>query len=937
MKNQLLRIILLIMISQTARAQSPVLSPMPALHRLPVNAIHRIFQDSEGYMWYGTVNGLCRDDGYQIKVFRTDFNQRGLLADNLIECITEDNNGYIWFGTDKGAYQLEKRTYRVKEVNETRNKMVHQMYRTRDGHIWIALKDSLLEYDAHQKLKTVYSTEGCYAGGFCQNRNGEIIVSLQRGGLYRIDSLRRQLDPYVSTMSLPNPGWIIQDTRHSYYWVGSWGRGIYRFDPSMPEDMQLEAMSVTQAPASDPRIIYFTQELRSGDLWVTTSTGLSYYTVNNHRIERKISFVNEGRSVMLNDVIFDKMENLWVSAFDCPSFIIHRQTETPRFHALPALKSHTDFQSAIMTIAPAGNNLIWIFQERTGVFLYNLEKEHAVWHKDFKTTFSLPLGLVKLMAPSKNETDVWVVPEHGLQAFLFSHDYNSIYTKGSIDIRKYANHKSITAMLETADGETIWLGTQVGLIKYEPAKNTIKELHPHIGHVSQLQEDKEGNIWISTTDKGLYKMQKELLLHANFPQAFSCLSIADNGLLWLGSHEGDLLSYDPLTHKSKSYNRICHLDGNMVNRIFTDEFGQVWASTNQEVIELNPQNDSYRTYQTTDLASRMWRFIPTAACKTPDGHIYFGGMPGILEFTPSNSLERRAGTVKTVITDVTVNGRSLPFDLHQSIHADSLIELAPDEERLNIFFSSLQHLTAAKTRYAYRLKDVDKDWQYTSEGENKAVYNNLPSGDHVFEVKATDNNGLWSQDIAYLRIYKRPPIYATPWAIALYVFALVALTLLLFRIYVRRLEKKNEELWSDSEEMLRMRLYLKQQPVATEEDAQLDRIFIDKMTDTIVEYIETPDFDVSKLASLMNMSRSTLTRKLKAITGKTPLDFIRHLKMEKACQLLNDRNKTISEVALMLGYYDRKYFTICFKEEFGITPSEYRNMSAIDKQDTSGM
>lgn len=87
----------------------------------------------------------------------------------------------------------------------------------------------------------------------------------------------------------------------------------------------------------------------------------------------------------------------------------------------------------------------------------------------------------------------------------------------------------------------------------------------------------------------------------------------------------------------------------------------------------------------------------------------------------------------------------------------------------------------------------------------------------------------------------------------------------------------------------------------------------------------------------MNMSRSTLTRKLKAITGKTPLDFIRHLKMEKACQLLNDRNKTISEVALMLGYYDRKYFTICFKEEFGITPSEYRNMSAIDKQDTSGM
>ena len=83
---------------------------------MPVNAIHRIYQDREGYIWYGTVNGLCRDDGYQVQVFRSDFNRRGLLANNLVECITEDGDGCIWFGTDKGAYRMSKRDYRVEPV-----------------------------------------------------------------------------------------------------------------------------------------------------------------------------------------------------------------------------------------------------------------------------------------------------------------------------------------------------------------------------------------------------------------------------------------------------------------------------------------------------------------------------------------------------------------------------------------------------------------------------------------------------------------------------------------------------------------------------------------------------------------------------------------------------------------------------------------------------
>ena len=111
------------------RAVPVEMTGIPALQRLPVNAIHRIYQDREGYIWYGTVNGLCRDDGYQVQVFRSDFNRRGLLANNLVECITEDGDGCIWFGTDKGAYRMSKRDYRVEPVGHPLldGRMVRQM------------------------------------------------------------------------------------------------------------------------------------------------------------------------------------------------------------------------------------------------------------------------------------------------------------------------------------------------------------------------------------------------------------------------------------------------------------------------------------------------------------------------------------------------------------------------------------------------------------------------------------------------------------------------------------------------------------------------------------------------------------------------------------------------------------------------------------------
>ena len=142
----------------TTCAQEIVVKDIPSLEKLPVKAIHRIFQDSDGYIWYGTFNGLCRDDGYDVRVFRSDLFHYGLLKDNYITYINEDHEKHIWFGTFKGAYMLDKATYRITPVNmeELSDKNVFSINVTKDGTIWVSVAGALFRYKANGEMVKRY-------------------------------------------------------------------------------------------------------------------------------------------------------------------------------------------------------------------------------------------------------------------------------------------------------------------------------------------------------------------------------------------------------------------------------------------------------------------------------------------------------------------------------------------------------------------------------------------------------------------------------------------------------------------------------------------------------------------------------------------------------------------------------------------------------------
>lgn len=916
---------------------------IPTINQLPVNAIHRVFQDSEGYMWYGTVNGLCRDDGYHVKVFRSDIDTPGLLEDNLVECIAEDKQGRIWFGTDKGAYILDKADYSIRPLDKERlkNIAVMHLYATSDGCVWVGYHAVLAKYNMEGELIKEYPIRNergaTTLSGFCESRDHEILISVWNNRIYHLDKATDQFIPYPAKMKRQNATQIVQDKDHDYFWVATWGDGVVRFDPSLPEDSMYvySPLPVNSLGQQDGTIFSLTQDDKLGYIWILTGRDmLAFAPREDGRLEQLTAYQSIlPTNSMMAEVLRGK-GCLWVSAFDRYSFIVHLMDNMTKDYALPALHHRINNNPAVMALCDDGDGVFWLMQERTGLVLYDMKDDKMVVYSDFPSLRPAPLNAGREMARAHVRPGIWIAKDLDRIVTGVSRRGMQIQLEDTVDLNGRIEQTTfITKVYEDTRGN-LWIGMNKGLCLYDVRGRRVQQIYSEAGHVTGIAENREGQVWICTKDKGIYRTTPEGELRSfGLEKNFSCVSLAPDGLLWLGTDEGGVYAYDPSENKLLDYNDACGMNGDQVNQIVADAFNHIWIGTNQKLIEFNPRNGSFRTYLTTDGSILLHRFLPTAVCQARDGNIYFGGIPGICMLTPSNSLDRKACAVQTRITDVKLQDESLFFGKRKHRNSVARIELQPDDQNLEISFSSLNHRYAPKIRYAYRLMGVDKDWVYVEGGRNSAFYNHLGKGTYTFQVKATDENGLWSKEVTELVIHRLPAFYETWWAYLFYILATAGILGYALYLYLKRVERKNNEIWADSKEMMKMRTYLDSEVNLPEpEFVQLDKLLLEKAVKAVEDNLTEPDFDVTALADAMNMSRSTLTRKLKAITGRTPLDFIRNIKMKHARHMLEDKDRSVTEVAATLGYFNRKYFTACFKEEFGMTPSEFQKSVAEGKE-----
>ena len=376
-----------------------------------------------------------------------------------------------------------------------------------------------------------------------------------------------------------------------------------------------------------------------------------------------------------------------------------------------------------------------------------------------------------------------------------------------LGLTDYVDNSGFPRLFYTDSNHNLWVGTTKGIL-VKPAKEKILQdtKFPFVDIIG-IREGKDGSLWISTRKQGVYnaKISSDLTLeeknlrnlktHAEgvISDNIGAICVDDNGLVWMGSQDGDVFTYDPQTNKVENLSDMFDMLEEGIFNIITDQLGHIWISTNKRVIEYDPKNGGIMDYSTmTDVMVNS--FMPNSYYKTRSGKILYGGNKGISVFTPYDHLSDNPRRIRTMVSDVKIDGvSSLLEKNNQRFNLRSqIISLNAGDKNIEIDFSSLNYAFPDKIKYAYKMDGVDDDWVYVRGDRQFAFYNQLPKGKRTFYLKTTDVNGLWSNYIAEVQVFKQPAFYETLWAYLFYiVFTLLCLYLFYHRMK-RRIQLRHE-------------------------------------------------------------------------------------------------------------------------------------------------
>ena len=944
--------------------------PIPSISQLPVSAISCVYEDSEGYMWYGTVDGLCRDDGYSVHVFRSDFHTPGLMDINSVLSIDGDRNNRIWFGTQKGVYILDKNTYAITKISlkELQSDPVTLLKVRRNGDIWISCGNILYELGSDGKLRKRHRLSS-----FCtmlfEDRQGNLYYATRNGEFYRKSGTGKEvlLDRYMSVKAM------CEDRQTGNFWLLTGGSALWYYSPKAKAPSAHFIMQ--QVPASLHSALFreVIQDPHYHYLWILSQDHIQVFkpTAGNCMESVSTEGVFTPEKKIFSHIYQTRDGNIWISAFDHFSSVINFKESDVNNYAYAPLLQATGFNPAIVTLCKDDDGAFWYYQEACGLFLYDAQQGgRPIDYRQCPAVSHLPLYTIPYLIKSQQHNAIWAMTPFNIIMKL-RREGQQILLEKQLDLLTVSKTAGNAEVIFEDSRQNLWIGTMNGIFMYRHQGQQLVCISEKIGDVSDFCQSADGYIWCTVRNRGICRISQsgkwQLFPHK---KDFLTLDVTTDGTIWATTGEGQLLSFassNPSVYTD--YTLKAGLNGDMVDHVKVDRFNHLWIMTPQTIREFNPKNGAVRVYSTGDDDIVQHRFLPRAVFRDPQsGEMFFGGIPGLVSFKTSQRLESIPKDVHACITDIKVMGKSIWLDPQRRKTANS-IEISPDEQNITIEFSSLDFNNRARICYAYRLKGVDKDWVYLPVGKNAAIYNKVAKGDYVFEVKATDENGLWSKHVATFEIHRLPAWWETIWAYIVYLILFVLALWQIIRRYKERVEEHNDQIVEENvaegkkeylttvskelvtplmtistiagnikagDKSMEKKLGIIQDNVErlkgmvqTKMESQLDatRIderFIERATKIVEKHLSSEKLDVVFLASELGMSRSTFSRKLKAVVKQTPLEFIRGIKMKHAAEMLRQKTATIQDVMLAVGYNDHKSFVQVFRDTFGVSPSEYQ-------------
>ena len=792
---------------------------------LSEGTITRILQDSRGFMWFCTADGLNRYDGYTFTVYRHNPDDPYSLSSSDLNVIYEDTTGALWIGTNASGLErfdraTEQFTHYAPSPDDPKSligNIVWAIYQDRSGVLWVGTNEGLNKLDQETGQFTRYthvpnvpsSLSGSDVRAIYEDSAGVFWVGTY-SGLDQFDratgqvTARYRRDPADSHSLSSNFVEQIYEDAKGNLWVGT-RRGLNQLDRATGQFKQY-LNTPTDPHSLSHNSIRAIFEDSKGVLWVGTDDGLNMLDRDTEQFTRYYQDPADPQSLssrLIQSIAEDRTGAIWIGTFGNG---VNRLDRTAKRFALYTSDPNN----------PQGlssNNVTSVYRDREGNLWIGTNgggldridsKSGRVTHyrNDPNDPQSLGSNVVTSIVQDQAGA-LWVAAFHGgLNRLDPATGKLTRYRNDPNDPASLADDDVWTVWVDRAG--TLWIGTSKGLNRFDPTTNTFvryqygpKNPYSLSGDdVRAIFEDSAGSLWIGTMTGGLNQMDRTTDIFTRFqynpnaPRGLSSNQVNtlyqdSTGNLWIGTSAG-LDRLDAASGTFVHYRRKDGLPDDNIQGILEDDQGNLWLSTNGGLAKFNLQTETFKNYDVRD-GLQGAQFNLQSAFKSASGEMFFGGPNGLNAFFP-DQLADNPYIPNVVLTGFQLFDRPVPVGakgspLQKHINEADQIILPHDQSTISIGFAALNYRSPDKNQYAYKLEGFDRDWNYVDSTRRLATYTNLPPGDYVFRVRASNNDGIWNNEGKAIPITITPPFWQTGWAYGLY--ALLGIGLVTGIVYVR--------------------------------------------------------------------------------------------------------------------------------------------------------
>lgn len=834
------------------------------------NKVNTVCRDNTGFMWFGTNEGLNRFDGYNLKIYKHNPDDSTTICNNLIRNIYTDSKNNMWITTDEGVDLYIQETGEFKHVRTPGNNQF-------DNVSW-----QIIEFSCDTLL--IASSAGLYMLDVNKllvhkvNERFNIPENSEVSALF-IDSLKNL---YIGTLlhglfihdlktgknrqfrNISNNSKSISGNRiecisadsEGNIWIGTFENGLNFFNRN---NSTFEWIDLDQNKNFNIRVRDITTD-KFGRLWVGTYKGLYLKNTHNHNFTLYAHHrfgISEITNNSIYDIFIDKHDNLWLGTFS--GGVNYCDLNQKIFNQFTSKEDDDRYlnDENVFAITEDKYRNIWIGTERGGLNIYNRKERtfsYITSNGDYKNYYR---GNNVKALHLADDDKLWIgTYQGGLHCYDFNSKKIKNYQHDALNSSSILNN-TIYALTTDKDNN-LWIGTREGIDLLPYRSNNFIHFSNELGEkygfgkirIHIIYKDNKDNIWIGSSRKGLYILNRHdstftLFSNKIADNVITTMCIDNLGHIWAGGNDG-LIYFNTEKDSVIRYTEKDGLPANIISSLIIDEDDNLWISTSYGLVKFTnavktpgiPDFKVYNSYK----GLRIIQFANNSGYKSNSGELLFGGVNGFISFNPRDIADNPHEPIVKIISLKILNkeieaGQEIKNHviLNESIFATEELRLSYKHYVVTFEFSAMHYAQPEANRYAYKLEGFDEDWNYTTSVNRFATYTNLPGRDYILKVKAANNDGKWNENPTQLIIKVKPPFWKTFWfRIILFVFVF-GLFLLFYRMRIysikqqknileqsvkertkqlseanAMLEEKQEEILIQNEELAKHRFNLEQ-------------------------------------------------------------------------------------------------------------------------------